>query len=83
LRRFAAALRPGAYLRILEEGELAAGDPVEVVHRPAHDLTVADVSRIYHSDHGEAARLLQVPELSGTWREWAERFVTGGPRTPG
>ena len=75
VRRFAAALRPGAYLRILEEGELAAGDPVEVVHRPAHGLTVADVSRIYHSDHAEAARLLQAPELSGTWREWAQRFV--------
>jgi len=75
VRRFAAALRPGAYLRILEEGELAAGDPVEVVHRPAHGLTVADVSRIYHTDHAEAARLLEVPELPATWREWAERLV--------
>ena len=31
-RRFVAANRPGAYLRILEEGELGAGDAVEVVH---------------------------------------------------
>src|SRR4029453_13393340 len=35
-RRFAAAGRPGAYLRIRAEGEVAAGDPVEVVHRPGH-----------------------------------------------
>jgi MOSC domain-containing protein YiiM len=74
-RRFAAARRPGAYLRILVEGEVAAGDPVEVVHRPGHGLTVAEVSRIYHDDRAAAARLLQVPELAGTWRQWAERFV--------
>jgi MOSC domain-containing protein YiiM len=82
-RRFAAASRPGAYLRILTEGEVAAGDPVEVVHRPGHGLTVAEVSRIYHADHAAAARLLQVPELAGTWRQWAERLVTDGPRTRG
>jgi MOSC domain-containing protein YiiM len=81
--RFAAAGRPGAYLRILAEGEVAAGDPVEVVHRPAHGLTVAEVARVYHADHAGAARLLQVPELAGTWRRWAERMVTDGPRTPG
>jgi MOSC domain-containing protein YiiM len=75
-RLFAAARRPGAYLRILAEGEVAAGDPVEVVHRPGHGLTVAEVSRIYHDDHAAAARLLQVPELADSWRRWAERFAT-------
>jgi MOSC domain-containing protein YiiM len=75
-RRFAAARRPGAYLRVLAEGEVGAGDPVEVVHRPGHGLTVAEVSRIYHDDHAGAPRLLQAPELSGTWRQWAEKFAT-------
>jgi MOSC domain-containing protein YiiM len=78
-RQFAAARRPGAYLRILAEGEVAAGDPVEVVHRPGHGLTVAEVSRIYHHDHAAAARLLRVPELAGTWKDWAARIAaTGG-----
>jgi MOSC domain-containing protein YiiM len=72
-RRFAAAGRPGAYLRILAEGEVGAGDPVEVVHRPAHGLTVAEVSRIYHDDHAGASRLLEVPELAGSWKQWAAR----------
>jgi MOSC domain-containing protein YiiM len=71
-RRFAAAGRPGAYLRILAEGEVAAGDPLQVVHRPAHGLTVADVAHIYHRDHAQAPRLLEAPELAGSWREWAE-----------
>jgi MOSC domain-containing protein YiiM len=81
--RFAAAGRPGAYLRIVDEGEVAAGDPAEVVHRPGHDLSVAEVSRIYHDGHADAGRLLQVPELAGTWRPWAERFARAGPRTRG
>jgi MOSC domain-containing protein YiiM len=75
-RRFAAAGRPGAYLRILAEGEVAAGDPVEVVHRPGHGLTVAEVARVYHADHAGAARLLEVPELAEDWRQWAARFAT-------
>src|SRR4029434_3232777 len=54
VRRFAGAGRPGAYLRILAEGELAAGDPVEVVHRPGHGLTIAEFSRIYHRDRAAA-----------------------------
>jgi MOSC domain-containing protein YiiM len=71
-RRFAAAGRPGAYLRVLAAGEVAAGDPVRVVHRPAHGLTVGDVARIYHRDRAQAPRLLEAPELAGTWREWAQ-----------
>src|SRR3712207_3100397 len=45
LRRFVQAERPGAYLRILTEGELGAGDPVQVLARPAHGVSVALVSR--------------------------------------
>jgi MOSC domain-containing protein YiiM len=87
-RRFAAAGRPGAYLRILDEGEVAAGDPLQVVHRPSHGLTVADVARIYHHDHAEAPRLLAAPELAGTWKEWAEtrmaaRAAPGAPPVRG
>ena len=43
--RFAAADRPGAYLRIVEEGDVGAGDPIEVVDRPDHGLTVVDLLR--------------------------------------
>jgi MOSC domain-containing protein YiiM len=42
-RRFTQALRPGAYLRIIAEGHLAAGDALRVIARPEHDLTIQDV----------------------------------------
>ncbi|MFF7713566.1 MOSC domain-containing protein [Streptomyces sp. NPDC007988] len=40
VRRFTRAGQPGALLRVIEPGTLRAGDPVRVVHRPAHDITV-------------------------------------------
>ena len=75
-RRFAGAGRPGAYLRVLEEGDVGAGDPVAVDARPAHGVTVADVAAAYHShDASLAARLLDVPELDDGWKAWARRRV--------
>src|SRR4249919_2006039 len=61
-RRFNQALRPGAYLRIVAEGEVGAGDDIRVVERPAHDLTIREVFRIYIHDRDEAERLLAVPQ---------------------
>jgi MOSC domain-containing protein YiiM len=40
IKTFRAEARPGAYLRVLEPGPVAAGDRVTVEHRPAHDVTV-------------------------------------------
>lgn len=40
IKQFAAAGRPGAYLRIIVEGDVGAGDPIEVVHRPAAGTTI-------------------------------------------
>jgi MOSC domain-containing protein YiiM len=71
--RFAAAGRPGAYLRILEAGELQAGDAVEVVRRPSQGLTIGAVERIYHVDRARADALLDVPELAEGWRVWAQK----------
>jgi len=79
-RRFAAAERPGAYLRIIQEGTLGVGDQVSVESRPTHGVTAALVARAYHSDHRLAPRLLDVPELSASWHEWAERVVSHANR---
>lgn len=72
-RRFELALRPGAYLRVVAEGDVGAGDTVEVLSRPAHGFTVADASRIFHRDRAEAARLLEVAELAPPLKQWARK----------
>ena len=72
-RRFERALRPGAYLRVVTEGDVGAGDAVEVLSRPAHGFTVADASRIYHRDRAEAPSLLEVAELAPPLKQWARK----------
>ncbi len=74
-RRFTQAGHPGSYLRIIEEGDVAAGDEIRVVERPDHDLTVGDVFRIFTRDRAEAARLLAVQQMSLEWKRWAEAMV--------
>jgi MOSC domain-containing protein YiiM len=64
VRRFAEASRPGAYLRILREGELAAGDAIEVRDRPAHGVTVALVSAAVLLDDSLRAKAAAAPELA-------------------
>ncbi|MFE1437933.1 MOSC domain-containing protein [Streptomyces sp. NPDC058739] len=41
VKRFTQRAAPGAYLRVIEPGEIRAGDPIEIVHRPGHEVTVA------------------------------------------
>jgi len=74
-RRFTAALRPGSYLRIIVEGDLASEDEIRVIHRPDHDLTIQDVFRIYTRDRNEVVRLVAIRQLSESWRNWAERVL--------
>jgi MOSC domain-containing protein YiiM len=71
VKRFAAARRPGAYLRIVQEGDLAAGDAVAVVARPDHGVTVAVVNEALLFDHALAPGLLAAPALAADLREWA------------
>jgi MOSC domain-containing protein YiiM len=73
IQRFNSAGRPGTYLRIIEEGDIAAGDPIEVVSVPDHGFTIGDVWRIYQSDRQDAGLLLNVDALSDAWKAWATK----------
>ena len=74
-RRFTEAARPGSYLRIVTEGDVGAGDEIQILDQPDHGLTVGDVFRIFTRDRAEAERLLAVPQMSHEWRRWAEAIV--------
>jgi MOSC domain-containing protein YiiM len=73
VKRFGLANRPGAYLRIIAEGELGAGDEVDITRRPSHGVTIAQVSRAILLEDGnpdELAAAAIAPELPASLSRW-------------
>jgi MOSC domain-containing protein YiiM len=56
---FTAAGRPGAYLSVIAPGTITAGDSIEVVHRPNHDVTIAMAFRATTTERALLPRLLE------------------------
>ena len=78
VKRFALARRPGIYLRIVESGDVGAGDSVELVERPEHGVTVGLVNEAVLHDHSLAARALEAPQLAESVAfELRERVALG------
>lgn len=71
LRRFHLAMRPGAYLRVIEEGDVGAGDVITVSAAPAHGITLRDMVEAL-DDPDKAAALRVVPNLPNFWRAVAD-----------
>ena len=64
VKAFAKASRPGGYMRIIEEGELSAGDEIEIISRPDHAVTLSVAADACLKDRSLAAAVLAVPGLS-------------------
>jgi MOSC domain-containing protein YiiM len=75
VKRFAVHGRPGPYLRVLQEGELQAGDDLRVVHQPGHGVTVAMMFRALTTEHALLPRLLEIEGLARVPRRVAEEYV--------
>jgi MOSC domain-containing protein YiiM len=70
VKRFAQASRPGAYLRIVEEGEIGAGDSITVIDRPEHGITASMVSDAIMLDPSLIPRVVGATQLPADLREW-------------
>lgn len=71
IKRFLASGRSGFYFAVLQEGEVRAGDSIELLSRDPLHVTVADIARLYvrEKDNGELLhRAVQVEALSEGWR---------------
>ncbi|EXG80428.1 MOSC domain-containing protein [Cryptosporangium arvum] len=76
VKRFTEQGRPGAYLRIVDEGDLGAGDAVEITHRPGHGVTIGEVFRALTGERSLAARILEAPELPESIQHRAQRMLS-------
>src|SRR5207253_2840696 len=78
--------RPGFYLRVLEEGEVGAGDPILPIDRGPERMTVAEVNALLYSSHhprDQLERALRIPALSPGWRWSFEELVRSQDANPG
>ncbi|HZS54096.1 MAG TPA: MOSC domain-containing protein [Bryobacteraceae bacterium] len=83
VKRFWRSGYAGIYFAITEEGALETGDELELVHRDAGGVSLADVVRLYKGqtdDEQLFERMLRAP-LRGSWKQeirerWAERSLS-------
>ncbi|MFE2509085.1 MOSC domain-containing protein [Streptomyces naganishii] len=80
VKRFTRRGAPGAYLRVLQPGEIRTGDPVEIVHRPAHEVTIALQFRAVTTERSLLPALLAAgpalpPHTLAAAREYTERHA--------
>jgi MOSC domain-containing protein YiiM len=87
LKPFLASGRVGFYLRVLEEGEVGAGDSIERVRTDPARLSVREVSRLMYLDREDldgARRAAAVEALAAGWRRsFEERLAAAEAASPG
>lgn len=78
VKRFLASRRTGFYFRVLQEGEVGAGDALELVSRDENNITVADITQLYVREQNNpellhlAAQLEALPE---SWRDYFQEQI--------
>ncbi|MFJ5557727.1 MOSC domain-containing protein [Streptomyces sp. NPDC093250] len=82
VKRFTERGAPGAYLRVIRPGEIRAGDPVRILHRPNHDVTVALQFRAVTTERTLLPRLPAAgealhPEVLAKARAYVEKYGAG------
>jgi MOSC domain-containing protein YiiM len=81
LKRFLASGRTGFYFSVGREGEVCAGDEIELLGRDKNNVTVADITRLYSSDRDDfetMRRALEVEALPDKWRQHFRQQLSGG-----
>jgi MOSC domain-containing protein YiiM len=73
VKRFSDSRRTGFYVAVLREGEVGAGDAIELIGRDELQVTVADITRLYLRDEEDVEKMrraMQVPALPEGWRNY-------------
>ncbi|MBD0369997.1 MAG: MOSC domain-containing protein [Pyrinomonadaceae bacterium] len=73
LKRFLASGRTGFYFSVQSEGEIGAGDEMELIERDTHGVKVSDITRLYAQDREDKEtmrRAIEVEALPDAWREF-------------
>ena len=73
LKKFLASGRSGIYFKVLEEGEVSAGDPIIQIKKDTNQVGITDIVRLYSSDREDIEmmrRAVKVEALPEGWRNY-------------
>ena len=73
-KRFLQSQRTGFYFRVVEEGEVEAGDTLELLSKHPDGLTVADVTSLYTTERGNVALLKKAIAATALPDSWTGYF---------
>ena len=82
-KRFLKSQRTGFYFGVVEEGEVQAGDALELLSKHHDGLSVADVTNLYTTDRGNVAFLKQAGAASALPESWTGYFENQRERLVG
>jgi ferredoxin-NADP reductase/MOSC domain-containing protein YiiM len=78
--------RPGFYFRVLEEGDVEAGDEIVKLADGPEQMTVAEVDALLYTPghpRQQLLRALRIPALSPGWQGSFRDLLDGGPGNAG
>ena len=73
VKRFLASERTGFYFAVLQEGEVGAGDQIELIERSKDSLKVSDITQLYTREKhniGLLRRAIEVEALPESWKSY-------------
>ena len=77
IKEFTQAQRPGAYLRILEEGYVSAGDEIEILEVPNHGISIKDLFAAKSGERSKINLINEIPGLAPKFKDWSEKIAAG------
>ena len=77
IKEFTQAQRPGAYLRILEEGYVEENSPIEILEIPTHGITIKDLFAAKSGERSKINVINEIPGLAPKFKNWSEKIALG------
>ena len=84
IKKLLQSRKSGFYLAVLKEGAITAGDPIRLIDRDEHNVSVTDIVNLYTGTATERQlvdRALELPALPVSWRDHLRKqiaLVAGG-----
>ena len=77
VKRFLNSRLSGIYFSVVREGEVGAGDAIELVSRDENNVTVADIVQIYVREANEdlVRRAIQVTALAASLKDYFQQQI--------